>query len=190
MLTYPRTDSRALPEDYLSTVKDTLKAFDGSAYQASAQEIAKEGWVTPNKRIFNNAKISDHFAIIPTPVGPGKKLSDDEQKIYDMVTRRFLAVFLSGSRIPPDSDHPRQDAFKTEGKVLVFPGWLAVYGKGSAGKDSETLVAVQNGETVQTTEIEIAENQTKPPPRFSEATLLSAMEGAGKLVDDEELRLP
>ena len=190
MLTYPRTDSRALPEDYLSTVKDTLKAFDGSAYQASAQEIAKEGWVTPNKRIFNNAKISDHFAIIPTPVGPGKKLSDDEQKIYDMVTRRFLAVFYPAAeyRLTTRITRVKKDAFKTEGKVLVFPGWLAVYGKGSAGKDSETLVAVQNGETVQTTEIEIAENQTKPPPRFSEATLLSAMEGAGKLVDDEELR--
>ena len=180
MLTYPRTDSRALPEDYLSTVKDTLKAFDGSAYQASAQEIAKEGWVTPNKRIFNNAKISDHFAIIPTPVGPGKKLSDDEQKIYDMVTRRFLAVFYPAAeyRLTTRITRVKKDAFKTEGKVLVFPGWLAVYGKGSAGKDSETLVAVQNGETVQTTEIEIAENQTKPPPRFSEATLLSAMEGA------------
>ena len=103
------------------------------------------------------------------PVGPGKKLSDDEQKIYDMVTRRFLAVFYPAAeyRLTTRITRVKKDAFKTEGKVLVFPGWLAVYGKGSAGKDSETLVAVQNGETVQTTEIEIAENQTKPPPRFS-----------------------
>jgi len=190
MLTYPRTDSRALPEDYLPTVRETLKAFEGSSYDSAARKIQAEGWVAPNKRIFNNAKISDHFAIIPTQLGPKKKLSEEEQKIYDMVVRRFLAVFYPAAeyRITTRITRVITEAFKTEGKVLVHPGWLEVYGKESAGKDAENLAPVENGEEVKTMDVELAENQTKPLPRFSEATLLSAMEGAGKLVDDEELR--
>ncbi len=190
MLTYPRTDSRALPEDYLGTVKDTLKAFHGSSYETSASKIENNNWVTPNKRIFNNSKISDHFAIIPTSLGPKKKLNDDEQKIYDMVVRRFLAVFFPPAEylITTRITRVMEEAFKTDGKVLVKSGWLEVYGKSLPTADAENLTPVEEGETVSTNEVEIRENQTKPPPRYSEATLLSAMEGAGKLVDDEELR--
>ncbi len=190
LITYPRTDSRALPEDYLDTVNDTLKAFDQSEYGPFADKILAESWVKPNKRIFNNAKISDHFAIIPTSLGPKKKLNDDETKLYDMITRRFLAVFypaaefLITTRITRVAEQP----FKTEGKVLVVPGWLAVYGKQSQDDNQPNLVPIEPEEQVQTLEVDPREFVTKPPPRYSEATLLSAMEGAGKLVSDEELR--
>ena len=92
VLTYPRTDSRALPEDYLATVKKTLDVLRDTNYSGFAETILKNDWVKPNKRIFNNAKISDHFAIIPTQQTP-KGLSEPEQKLYDLVTKRFLAVF-------------------------------------------------------------------------------------------------
>ncbi len=192
VLTYPRTDSRALPEDYLPTVTDVIRELP-DAYAPFANEIVKNGWVKPNKRIFNNAKISDHFAIIPTGTAP-KNLSEPEQKIYDLVTRRFLAVFFPAAeyRITTRITRVVGEAFKTEGKVLVKPGWLAIYGKEAANADDKDggaqLVAVEPGETVLTESIELKSLQTKPPARFNEATLLSAMEGAGKMVDDEELR--
>jgi DNA topoisomerase-3 len=193
VLTYPRTDSRYLPEDYLGTVKSTLSMFSGevgSSYSTFADRILQQNWVVPNKRIFNNAKVSDHFAIIPTPQAP-KTLNEVEQKLYDLVVRRFLAVFfpaaefLATTRITRVAGHP----FKTEGKVLVKPGWMAIYGRNSAtGDEADSLPAIEGGETVKTEDILVKPNMTRPPARYSEATLLSAMEGAGKMVDDEELR--
>ena len=200
VLTYPRTDSRCLPEDYLGTVKATLAMLTGEGagkghdevllarYSPLAHQILARNWVIPNKRIFNNAKISDHFAIIPTPQAP-KHLNELEQKLYDFVVRRFLSVFfpaaeyLVTTRITRVEGHP----FKTEGKVLVNPGWLAVHGKESQG-DEGNLVAVDADEKVKTEEVTVKANETKPPSRYSEPTLLSAMEGAGKMVDDEELK--
>lgn len=189
VLTYPRTDSRALPEDYIPTVKKTMEMLkESNAYVVHAKNVLKNQWVKPNKRIFDNTKISDHFAIIPTLLAP-KALSEIEQKVYDLVVKRFLAVFhpsaefMQTTRITEVEGH----LFKTEGKVLVAPGWLAVYGREIAGED-ENLIAVAAGEKVKTESIEARGTQTKPPARYSEATLLSAMEGAGKLVEDEELR--
>jgi DNA topoisomerase III len=189
VLTYPRTDSRALPEDYLGTVKQTLEALGGTRDLAPfARQILKQGWVKPNKRVFDNAKISDHFAIIPTLQTP-KQLNEAEQKLYDMVTRRFLAVFypaaeyLQTTRITRVGEHH----FKTEGKVLQMPGWLAVYGR-AAGDENDNLPAIAKDEKVDVLEVTAQANRTKPLPRYSEATLLSAMEGAGKLVEDDELR--
>jgi DNA topoisomerase III len=190
VLTYPRTDARALPEDYLDTVKETLEAMSGSDYGPLAKKILKQGWVKPNKRIFNNAKISDHFAIIPTPLAP-KALNEIEQKLYDMVVRQFLAVFYPSAEYMVTTRITRieKEAFKSEGKVLVSAGWLEVHGKTAAGDDeSPNLVAVKKGEKAKTEKIDVLATQTKPPARFSEATLLTAMEGAGKLVEDEELR--
>ena len=201
VLTYPRTDSRHLPEDYLPTVKETLSMLTGQGagkghdevllarYAPLAHQVLARNWVLPNKRIFNNAKISDHFAIIPTSQAP-KSLNELEQKLYDFVVRRFLAVFfpaaeyLVTTRITRVEGHP----FKTEGKVLVNPGWLTVYGKEGQDGEEGNLVAVDPKEKVKTDEVTIKANATKPPPRYSEATLLSAMEGAGKMVDDEELK--
>jgi DNA topoisomerase III len=188
-ITYPRTDSRALPEDYRRTVVETLEALHTEPYGTFAKRILQEEWVKPNKRIFNNAKVSDHFAIIPTPAPP-KNLQADEARIYDMITRRFLAIFhpaaefLVTTRITRVENEP----FKTEGKVMVSPGWLAVYGRDIATEDTPLLTPVEANESVATTALEIVASQTKPPARFTEATLLGAMEGAGKLVDDEELR--
>jgi DNA topoisomerase-3 len=201
VLTYPRTDARALPEDYLGTVKSTLSMLTGEGvgkghdeamlarYSPFAHQILARNWVLPNKRIFNNAKISDHFAIIPTLQAP-KHLSEPEQKLYDMVVKRFLAVFYPAAEYMVTTRITRVEGepFKTEGKVLVNPGWLAVYGREGQEGDEGNLVPVEPKETVHTEELVINATETKPPPRYSEATLLSAMEGAGKKVDDEELR--
>jgi DNA topoisomerase-3 len=188
-LTYPRTDARALPEDYLGVVKKTMEELGAlSAYKPFAKQALKSGWVRPNKRVFDNSKISDHFAIIPTPQTPGH-LSEVEAKLYDLVAKRFLAVFfpaaeyLVTTRITRVESH----AFKTEGKVLVEPGWLAIYGR-EAVEEQGSLVKVEPDERVRTSEIESVPLATRPPPRHTEATLLTAMEGAGKLIDDDELR--
>ncbi|MCK9509378.1 MAG: DNA topoisomerase III, partial [Pigmentiphaga sp.] len=190
VLTYPRTDSRYLPEDYLGAVKETLQTLAQNRPNIApfAQQVLDKGWVRPNRRVFDNKKVSDHFAIIPTLQTP-KELSEAEGKLYDLVLRRFLAVFfpaaefLVTTRITQVAGHH----FKTEGKVLVNPGWMAVYGKDAQG-DENSLVPVQANETVKADKTEAVGLATKPPARYNEATLLSAMEGAGKLVEDEELR--
>ena len=224
-LTYPRTDSRALPEDYLPVVKKTFEmlADSGMRHLAPHALTALNGnYIKPNKRIFDNAKVSDHFAIIPTLQAPSG-LSEAEQKLYDLVVRRFMAVFFPSaeylvttriSTVAAAPGRPKQgtassggsDAhevasvgavanhnFKTEGKVLVKPGWLAIYGKEAESeatdeKDSKTLVPVKLGEMVRTETAEAKGLKTRPPARYSEATLLGAMEGAGKTIDDDELR--
>ncbi len=196
VLTYPRTDSKHLPEDYLGTVKQTLESLgESNNYYPLSAQILNNNWVKPNKRIFDNTKNSDHFAIIPTGQWP-KSLSEPEQKLYDLVVRRFMAIFfpaaeyLVTTRFTEVSGHQ----FKTEGKILTNPGWLAVYGKEAVdpnakeGEGSGTLVPVAKGEKVKTDKVDAHGLVTKPPARYSEATLLSAMESAGKLVDDEELR--
>ncbi|WP_321922817.1 DNA topoisomerase III [Paraburkholderia guartelaensis] len=189
VLTYPRTDARALPEDYLETVKHTLEMLkESNNYLPHAKQVLDKGWVKPNKRIFDNSKISDHFAIIPTLQAP-KSLSEPEQKLYDLVVKRFLAVFFPAAeyRVTTRITEVAGHHFKTEGKVLVEPGWLQVYGR-DAGGDDANLVPVKKDEKVKTDKIAAHQLVTKPPARYNEATLLSAMEGAGKLVDDEELR--
>ena len=190
VLTYPRTDSRALPEDYISTVKETVAQLGESVpnYTVFAQQIAKNNWIKPNKKIFDNSKISDHFAIIPTLQAPPKTLSEPEQKLYDLVVRRFLAIFFPPAEFMVTTRITTVSGlqFKTEGKVLVHPGWLAVYGK--SNQDDKELIAIGPNEKVQTEAIESFALKTKPPARYSEATLLSAMEGAGKLVEEDEFR--
>ena len=189
VLTYPRTDSRALPEDYLGTVKGVMQVLGETRYAAFAETILKNGWVRPNKRIFNNAKISDHFAIIPTTVVP-KHLSEPEHKLYDLVMKRFLAIFYPAAEFLETTRITRVEGepFKSTGKVLVTPGWLAVYGKEAESEDTPSLAPVKPNETVRTSAVEVRQNITRPPARYTEATLLSAMEGAGKLVEDDELR--
>jgi len=189
VLTYPRTDSRALPEDYVSVVKKTVDSLGGlRAYTPFTKQISKNGWVKPNKRVFDNSKISDHFAIIPTLEIP-KHLSEAEHKIYDLVVKRFLAIFFPSAEylVTTRLTTVEQHLFKTEGKVLLEPGWLAIYGK-EAQEAEASLVKIDPNEKVATRAIEAIGLQTKPPARYTEATLLSAMEGAGKLIDDDELR--
>ncbi len=201
-LTYPRTDSRALPEDYVPVAKQTFEmlADSGMRHLAPHALVAlNNNYIRPSKRIFDNAKVSDHFAIIPTLQAPSG-LSDAEQKLYDLVVRRFMAVFYPSAeyqittRISEAAGH----RFKTEGKVLVKPGWLAIYGKEAqdpeADKNSEksessqVLVAVGPGERPIIDSADAKGLKTRPPARYSEATLLGAMESAGKNIEDEELR--
>jgi len=198
-LTYPRTDSRALPEDYLATVKQTLTVLADQELPGPLRELSgharkclNEGYVKPTKKVFDNTKVSDHFAIIPTLQTP-KSLTEVEAKLYDLVVKRFIAVFYPSAefmvttRLSTVSVKGQDYRFQTNGKVLVNPGWLAVYGK-EAQDDDANLVAVAKGEQVRTESVDVLALKTKPPARYTEATLLSAMEGAGKLIDDEELR--
>jgi DNA topoisomerase-3 len=202
-LTYPRTDSRALPEDYLPVARQTFEMLadvqsHGMRHLAPhALTALNNHYVRPTKRIFDNSKVSDHFAIIPTLQAPSG-LSEAEQKLYDLVVRRFMAVFFPSAEYTVTTRISRveQNHFKTEGKVLVKPGWLAIYGKEAAdevegGKDGDkgqNLVPVKPGEMVNTLQVDPKGLKTKPPARYSEAALLGAMESAGKQIDDEELR--
>lgn len=199
-LTYPRTDSRALPEDYLPVAQQTFEMLAKSGMrhlEPFAQQAISNNYVRPTKRIFDNSKVSDHFAIIPTTQAPSG-LSEAEQKLYDLVVRRFMAVFFPSAEHQVTTRISRVDDnhFKTEGKVLVKPGWLAIYGKEAAhevedakeGDKGQNLVPVQPGEQPLAEAVDPKGLKTKPPARYSEATLLGAMEGAGKQVEDEELR--
>ena len=206
-LTYPRTDSRHLPEDYLSVAHQTFAMLAASPMRhlaPHAQTAIDKSYIKPSRRIFDNSKVSDHFAIIPTLQAPGQ-LSDAEQKLYDLVVRRFMAVFYPSAEfmvttrvsvvsVPePGSGDRISHHFRSDGKVLVRPGWLAIYGKEAAaeqddGKDGKSLVPVKPGEMVRTEHAEAKSLKTRPPARYSEATLLGAMEGAGKWIEDDELR--
>ncbi|MEG0002381.1 MAG: DNA topoisomerase III [Comamonas sp.] len=199
-LTYPRTDSRALPEDYLPVAQQTFEMLAKSGMrhlEPFAQQAITNNYVRPTKRIFDNSKVSDHFAIIPTTQAPSG-LSEAEQKLYDLVVRRFMAVFFPSAehQVTTRISRVENHHFKTEGKVLVKPGWLAIYGKEAAhevedakeGDKGQNLVPVQPGEQPLAEAVDPKGLKTKPPARYSEATLLGAMESAGKQVEDEELR--
>jgi DNA topoisomerase-3 len=186
VVTYPRTDATALPEDYLDTVVEVFGTFEGALAPLAKKALA-HGYVKLSKRIFDNSKISDHFAIIPTGLQP-IAISDEEMKIYDLVARRFIgafyppALFKKTVRETVVSNH----TFKSNGTVLVDPGWLEVSGR-EAGGDGE-LVYVAEGEKPDVRSLSSKANATKPPKRFTEDTLLGAMEGAGRYVEDDERR--
>ncbi|MFV0437580.1 MAG: DNA topoisomerase III [Desulfopila sp.] len=188
LLTYPRTDSRFLPEDYLPTVNGILTSQTSWQYGRFAREAIEKNYVKPDKRIFNNGKVSDHHAIIPTNNLP-KELSEPESKIYQMVVQRFLAVFfppalyLNTRRLSV----VEEETFLTEGKILLQPGWKAIYGAKEGAGEEQLLAPVAKGSTVLCEKIDKEDKETTPPPRFSEATLLSAMENSDKYIDDEEL---
>ncbi|MGA0845748.1 MAG: DNA topoisomerase III, partial [Luteolibacter sp.] len=200
MITYPRTDSRYLPEDYMQQVRQTLQQIADSKLAVAGYAAAvlngdaQDGpRLAKLRRVFDDKKVSDHFAIIPT--GQLGKLSDTEQKLYDMIVKRFISVFYPAAEIEQTTRLTKihhadcVDTFRTDGRVLVKLGWREVYGHKlgvASGKDE--LVPVHAGETASLDQIDVIDEQTKPPARLTEATLLSAMEGAGKLIDDEELR--
>ncbi len=190
VLTYPRTDARALPEDYLAVVHQTVNALSAlDAYQLYSQKILSRSWIVPDKRVFNNAAISDHFAIIPTGQLP-KTLTEAEEKIFDLVVRRFLAQFFPAAeydvttRITTVGAHK----FRTEGKVLAVAGWLEVAGKSLRAQKEELTPLKHQGEVADVADIALEALETRPPARYTEATLLTAMETAGKKIEDDELR--
>jgi DNA topoisomerase-3 len=202
LITYPRTDSKFLPEDYLSTVKSTIgnlaamgsaKSNDGVPPQLPkcAKWLMDNDRILNSKRVFDSSKVSDHFAIIPTDKPPTVKLDDAAAKLYQLILRRFLAIFYPSAEFEITQRITRigADAFRTDGRILVVPGYLEVYGRqaGQAGDENE-MVAITPGEEALATEVEAVAKETRPPARFNDSTLLSAMETAGKRVEDEELR--
>ena len=199
LLTYPRTDSKYLPDDYLPTVQETVanmascKPSDSMPQQLidSARWLVTNNRIIPTKRVFNTKKVSDHFAIIPTGKAPPTKLDEAAAKLYHLVLRRFMAIFYPHAEFEVTRRVTRyqQDTFRTDGRILVVPGYLTVYGRtAGAAADKDELVAVVDGESATNTEIELRSKETQPPARYNDSSLLSAMETAGKRVDDEELR--
>jgi DNA topoisomerase-3 len=198
-LTYPRTNSRFLPSDMITELKPIAGGVGSQPEYAKAAAYVTGLDLLPLGRVVNDEKVTDHHAIIPTNAEHRvDKMSDDDRRIYDMVVRRFLAAFH------PDAEFENTrlettvatHVFRTRGRVLIVPGWRGVYGEGlesrSEGDDDEggdqQLPKLASGENVQTLEVESLARETKPPRRYSDASLLGAMETAGKLVDDEELR--
>ncbi len=188
LITYPRTDSKALPEDYPATCLKLIQGITGDL-AVHARKILDRNWVDPtDKRIFNNKQISDHFAIIPTNNSPAG-LDATEWKIYNLIAKRFLAVFFPPAEwdVTTRTTHVGDHTFQTEGRVLIDPSWLSIYGKDHSSEDN--LPALSDSDQNQSSflDCDLIEDQTNPPARFTEATLLSAMEGAGKFLDDDEL---
>jgi DNA topoisomerase-3 len=201
-LTYPRTNSRYLPSDMVAEIKPIAELVGSQPEYAKGAEYVTSLDLLPLARVVNDEKVTDHHAIIPTRSEHKlDKMSSDDRRIYDMVTRRFLAVFhpeavFENTRVETTVGEDGH-VFRTRGKLLLEPGWRGVYdevaadarpkGEEDEGADQQ-LPKLQDGETVETKEIASERKETKPPRRYSDASLLGAMETAGKLVDDEELR--
>jgi DNA topoisomerase III len=203
-LTYPRTNSRFITSDMIPDIKPIAELVGGQKEYAAASKYVTGLDVLPLGRVVNNEKVTDHHAIIPTLAErhPVDKMDDDDRRIYDLVVRRFLAVFhpeavFENTRIETTvATH----IFRTRGKVLLVPGWRGVYGEGvtadaAAGNQDEDdeggdqqLPKLEQGEDSKVQRIASDAKETKPPRRYSDGSLLDAMETAGKLVDDEELR--
>jgi DNA topoisomerase-3 len=201
-LTYPRTNSRFLTGDMVSEIKPIAQLVGERSEYRTAANYVRGLDVLPLGRVVNDAKVTDHHAIIPTRAEshPVDKMNDDDKRMYDLVVRRFLAVFhpeavFENTRVETTvAEH----VFRTRGKVMLVPGWRGVYGEGVGGSDSERsdddegreqqLPKLERDEAVKVTDVASEEKVTKPPRRYSEGALLAAMETAGKLVDEEELR--
>ncbi len=203
-LTYPRTNSRYITSDMIGEIKPIAELVGGQREYARAAAYVTGLDVLPLGRVVNNEKVTDHHAIIPTLAErhPVEKMDDDDRRIYDLVVRRFLAVFhpeavFENTRIETTvAEH----IFRTRGKVLLVPGWRGVYGEGTgadlapAGAEDDDegaeqqLPKLEQGEPSKVHRIALEAKETKPPRRYSDGSLLRAMETAGKLVDDEELR--
>jgi len=198
-LTYPRTSSRFLSSDMAAEIKPTAELVGHNREYTRGAEYVVGLDVLPLGRVINDAKVTDHHAIIPTRSEHKlDKMSDDDRRIYDLAARRFLAIFhpdavFENTRLETTvAEH----VFRTRGKVLLVPGWRGVYGEGMDEGDKsdddegseQRLPKLEQGEDVDVREVELEAKETKPPRRYSDASLLGAMETAGKLVDDEELR--
>lgn len=190
-LTYPRTDSKALTEDYGPTCYRILEAISGANEKYAKYIIDNKLVNTANKKIFNNKQVTDHFAIIPTTCQP-KSLSANEEKIYNMVVKRFIAVFYPDAEfdVTTRTTILKSDyIFKTEGKVLAKPGWMEVYGKEEVQDNTLPPLAEQDGMPAHAAVVSIdpSEEETRPAAPYNEASLLAAMESAGKLLEDDDL---
>jgi DNA topoisomerase III len=202
-LTYPRTNSRYLPSDMVAEIKPTAELVGGHPEYRKAAEYVTSLDLLPLARVVNDEKVTDHHAIIPTRSEHKlDKMGSDDRRIFDMVARRFLAAFhpeavFENTRVETTVGEVGH-VFRTRGKLLLVPGWRGVYDEVAAdaqpprGDEDEDvdqqLPRLEDGESVATTEVASERKETKPPRRYSDASLLGAMETAGKLVDDDELR--
>jgi DNA topoisomerase III len=201
-LTYPRTNSRYLTQDMISEIKPIAQLVGERAEYAQASRYVLGLDVLPLGRVVSDAKVTDHHAIIPTRAEshPVDKMNEDDKRIYDLAVKRFLAIFhpeavFENTRVETTV---AEYVFRTRGKVMLVPGWRGVYGESadvdpsSSGEDDEgreqQLPKLERDETVSVLEIGSEEKETKPPRRYSEGALLAAMETAGKLVEEDELR--
>ncbi|CAF0689580.1 DNA topoisomerase 3 [Candidatus Methylacidithermus pantelleriae] len=188
-VTYPRTDSRCLPEDYVVVAERVLRDLSSGRWGSFIEPVLRGGWVGPDKRIFNNAKVTDHFAIIPTGHTPSG-LSPAEERLFELVVKRFVAAFYPPARWETvvRFTQVEGEVFRSEGRRLVEAGWMVVYGREEEIGQEEELPPLPAHARVVVQSLELVEDSTQPPPYFTEATLLAAMENAGKLVEDEVLR--
>lgn len=191
LITYPRTDCRSLPEDYLNIVKNTLNELKKQIIYKKNIKLILDYYLSDklNKRIFNNKNVRDHFAIIPTPNVP-KILLDSESNIYHLIVKRFLSVFFPACeyRLVTRITNVSNYFFKTENKVLVNSGWRAVYKDNIISDICGKIDPISNIKNIKISKISPIKFLTKSPVRYTEGTLLSAMEGAGKLIEDDELK--
>src|SRR5436190_424232 len=198
-ITYPRTSSRFLPSDQIAEIKPTAELVGRNAQYAKAAQYVTSLDKLPLGRVVNDEKVSDHHALLPTKSQHNlERMGPDELKVYDLVAKRFLAIFhpeavYERTRVETTvSDH----VFRTSGRRLLEAGWKGVYGEeaqdGRQGDDDtggdQLLPKLEQGEQVQTLDVESLRKETQPPRRYTEASLLAAMETAGKDIDDVELR--
>jgi len=194
LITYPRTSSRYLSKDMLPTLKKRVEAAGALPELAPfAEKLLAAEKLPVNKRIVDDSKVTDHHAIVPTNRKPSGKLPPDEAKVYDLVARRFLAVFFPAARFENTTvvTEVRGETFLSKGRVVLDAGWRALYPDGVGGKKEKeppVLPPVEVGQEWPVEKVAVKEGETKPPPRYSESALLGAMETAGRFVEDEELR--
>ena len=199
LITYPRTDSRHLSSALVETLSARLKSLSKVNDYAPFAEAILKGKIAPGKRVVDDSKVTDHHALIPTDLPPNQTLKPEALKVYDLVVRRFLAAFLLPARYRDTVavTEVEGERFRSRGRVVLDRGWRAVCGEAEAKakkgeekeKEDETkeLPPIKKGDGVACREAKVLAKKTKPPARYTEASLLTAMETAGKLVNDEEL---
>lgn len=193
LLTYPRTDSRYISDDVVATLPERLRAVMVEDYKPLAQRVLRDRPLK-TKYLVNNAKVTDHHAILPTEESPELwRLSGPERNIYDLVVRRFLAVLL------PPCEYEEVEltlnvagySFAAKGKIVSEAGWRAAYDRSFADEEDEevqTLPQVTQGQRMKVSAVNVTAGKTPPPPRYTEATLLTAMEHPQTQVEDRQLR--
>jgi DNA topoisomerase III len=194
LITYPRTSSRYLSKDMVGGLKKRVEAAGAlSGLSPFAEKLLEAPKLPISKRIVDDSKVTDHHAIVPTSKKSSDDLPPDEAKVYDLVARRFLAVFFPAARFENTTvvTEVREETFLSRGRVVLEAGWRALYPDGVGGrkeKEPPVLPPIEVGQEWAVAKVGVKEGETKPPPRYSESALLGAMETAGKLVEDEELR--
>lgn len=194
LITYPRTSSRYLSQDMVPSFKRRIEAAAALPELARfVEELLALPKLPVNKRIVDDGKVTDHHAIVPTGKRLSGELPPDEAKIYDLIVRRFLAVFFPAARFENTTvvTGVAGETFLSKGRVVLEAGWRALYPDGVGGKrekEPPVLPPVEKGQEWEVAKVAVKEGETKPPPRYSEAAILGAMETAGRFVEDEELR--